>query len=96
MKHRQGDGVKCTFYSHQTLHIIVTTRNRHSNIEAGVPSVDKFMDPTATRIYVSFERPLYINFVVNKGQYNSCHHKPAAVLPIPLSFTCSLYVLFCY
>jgi hypothetical protein len=37
MKHRQGVGVKCTFYSRNTLYIIVTTehivvnsaRNRH-------------------------------------------------------------------
>jgi hypothetical protein len=37
MKHRQGVGVKCTFYSHNTLYVIVTTehivvndaRNRH-------------------------------------------------------------------
>jgi hypothetical protein len=37
MKHRQGVAVRCTFYSHNTLYVIVTTehivvnsaRNRH-------------------------------------------------------------------
>jgi hypothetical protein len=57
MKHRQGVGVKCTFYSHNTLYIIVTTEHTVVN-SAGNRQVShqliSLWIPTATRIYVSF------------------------------------------
>jgi hypothetical protein len=69
MKHRKDVGVKCTFYSHNTLYIIVTTehiavnsaRNRHpltmNRVLHSSFRCGCSIATTVTRIYVSFGRP---------------------------------------